>query len=486
MFEALKNQAARIFGYDGADTSTRRRNISNSLAHEDVVATHAHRKILEANAQDLMRNFAIAKWAIQKHLDYVTAFTFQARTKYSGFNSEVEQFIDSISTPGEFDVAGRHRLCKSVRLSESCRVVNGDHALMKVVKPGPFSATGSRGFIQMIESDLIRTPGDVDTIKGDWFNGVHVARSGAALEYGLHRRLGRQYEFDRMVPARNIYLHAWYDRFDQVRGISPIAAALNWFRDIYEGFEYALAKMKIGQLFGLSFYRGGDLPPGLLTGETTADGDAEDNVSEKKFKLDLGSGPFVLDNNEGERAEILESHTPASETQAFLKLMIHVALRTLDIPYSFFDESFTNFYGSRGGLIQYLKGCRTKIDDNQEVLNWWTRWQLGLAVADGSLKLPRGMQFSDLVFEWVPDGVPWWDPVKEARGQAMAIAMGATSPQRVCKEIGTDFETNIDEISEAMAYAKSKNVDLVFADSTAFAPQIATEDAQQPGAANAK
>ena len=476
MFEALKSQAARMFGYDGAETSTRRRTISSSLSHEDVQANHAHRKILQANAQDLMRNFAIAKWAIQKHLDYVTAFTFQARSSDTGFNSEVERFIDSISVQSEFDVAGRHRLCKSVRLSEACRVVNGDHGWMKVVKPGPFSATGSRGFIQMIESDLIRTPGDIEPVKTEWFNGVHVARSGAAIEYGLHRREGRMYKFDRLVPARNIYLHAWYDRFDQVRGISPLAAALNWFRDIYEGFEFALAKIKIGQLFGLSFYRGGELSPGLLTGQTTDDGDDEDNAQEKKFKLDLGTGPFIIDNNENERAEILESKTPAAETQDFLKLMIHVALRTLDIPYSFFDESFTNFYGSRGGLIQYLKGCRTKIDDNQEVLNWWTRWQLGLAVADGSLKLPRGMQFNDLKFEWVADGVPWWDPVKEARGQAMAIAMGATSPQRVCKEIGTDFETNIDEISEAMKYARSKNVELVFADSTAFNPEITTAE----------
>lgn len=481
MFTAAKNAMARAFGYDGAEPGSRRRNISKSVAHEDVEANHSHRRILQANAQDLTRNFAIAKWAVQKHLDYVTAFTFQCRTKDTGFNAVVEQFINNISSAREFDVAGRHRLCKAVRLSEACRVVNGDHAWMKVVKPGPFTLDGSRGFVQMIESDLIRTPGDIEPPRSEWFNGVHVAKSGAAIEYGLHRRNGRQYEFDRYVPARNLYLHAWYDRFDQVRGISPIAAALNWFRDIYEGFEYALAKVKIGQLFGISFYRNSDLPPGTIEATEDADGDG---TNDDKFKLDLGKGPFILDNNDGDRAEILESHTPASETQAFLKLMIHVALRTLDIPYSFFDESFTNFYGSRGGLIQYLKSCRSKIDDNQEVLNWWTRWQLGLAVADGSLKLPSGMEFKDLAFEWVPDGVPWWDPVKEARGQAMAIAMGATSPQRVCKEIGTDFETNIEEIAEAMKLAKSKGVELVFADSTAFAPQLATEDSQQQEAAN--
>ena len=87
--------------------------------------------------------------------------------------------------------------------------------------------------------------------------------------------------------------------------------------------------------------------------------------------------------------------------------------------------------------------------------------------------MPSGMEFQDIYYEHVPAGVPWWDPAKEARGQAMGIAMGVTSPQRVCREVGTDFETNVDEIAAAMEYAKSKGVDLVYADSSAFAPEIA-------------
>jgi capsid protein len=474
MLDALKRFASGWVGpYDGANASPRRRQVTVNIQHEDLAARQQTRRILMSNQQDLMRNFAIAKWAIEKHLDYVTAFTFQCRTPNKKFNDRVEAFIEGASGQLDFDVAGRHRLSRATRISEACRVVNGDHAWMKVVRPGPGPGNGSRGFVQMIESDLIRSLTTDPGPQVNWYNGVRVAPSGAAIEYALHRRsLGTVYEFDRMVPARNIYLHAWYHRFDQVRGISPISSALNWFRDIYEGFEYALAKLKVAQLFGLSIYRQGETAPGQM--QFTEDANA-DGVPDSKPQVDFGKGPFLLDNDPGDRAEILESHTPSTETTDFLKLMVHVALRTLDIPYSFFDESFTNFYGSRGGLIQYLKGCRTKIDDNQEVLKWWARWQIGLAVADGTLLLPGGMQFSDIVFEWVPDGVPWWDPVKEVRGQAMAIACGLTSPQRVCKEIGTDFETNVDEISEAMAYAQTKNVDLVFADSTAFAPNLVSE-----------
>ena len=82
--------------------------------------------------------------------------------------------------------------------------------------------------------------------------------------------------------------------------------------------------------------------------------------------------------------------------------------------------------------------------------------------------------FDWIKWEWVPDGVPWWDPTKEVRGNAMAVAAGFDNPQRICREVGTEFEDNIDAIADAMKYAESKGVKLVFADSTAFRPEITT------------
>jgi hypothetical protein len=42
-------------------------------------------------------------------------------------------------------------------------------------------------------------------------------------------------------------------------------------------------------------------------------------------------------------------------------------------------------------VIQYLKACESKIADNQDCLDWWTRWIIGLAIADGTIALPSGM-----------------------------------------------------------------------------------------------
>jgi capsid protein len=95
-----------------------------------------------------------------------------------------------------------------------------------------------------------------------------------------------------------------------------------------------------------------------------------------------------------------------------------------------------------------------------------------MGIADGELDLPSGKDFGYLTHEFVPLGIPWWDRTKEVRGAAMEIAAGFSSPQRICREIGTDFEQNVREIRQAMAFAEQEGVPLTFADSSAFRPSI--------------
>ncbi len=464
----------QAFSYDAVDDRGRRRPAPTKVRTEDYHATAKKRETLSASTQDLARNFELAAWAIRKHLDYVTSFSFQAKTKDRVFNAQLENLVDKLSSKERFDVAGRHPLRRAVRLTEACRAKDGDHLWLKI-KRGK-----NRGRVQPVEAYRIATPADLPRQENlaAWVNGVRVNKQGRHEAYGICdvERRGHAV-LKRITSARNCFYHGFFDRWDQVRGISPLAAALNRFRDTYEGFEYAHAKLKISQLFGLEFYRSSDGEGVFGSAATSATTDANgDGTNDGGYEVNLtGGGPFVLDMDADDRVNILESKTPATETVNFLKLAIHLAIKSLDIPYSFLDESATNFYGSRGGLIQYLLSCKNKRADVSELLDSWTRWRLGIAVVDGELDLPPGVVFDDLAWEWVPAGVPWWDPVKEARGAAMSVAMGVSSPQRECRLVGTDFERNILETAEAIEFAKQNNVDLKFADSSAFGPEITTE-----------
>lgn len=465
------------FGYDAIKSNGRRRATATRVKHEDAILPARDRQKLQATTQEVQRNFATAAWAIRQHLNYVSAFTFQARTGNDELDDQIESFMTNWGSKYNCDVRRQHPFRRMIRLAEAMRVVNGDHFFVKLGGEG-----FSRGRLQAIESDCIADPPNA---KPDdlWVSGVHVSPAGGAKEYAIHRRtLDGKAEYQRNVPASNMFVHGFYDRFDQVRGISPIASALNSFQDVYEGIDYALAKIKVSQLFALAFYREASDPFDGTTATLDADGDGTEDSG---YEVDFGAGPQMLDLSPGDRAEFLESKTPATETTQFLKLVIHVALKSLDIPYSFFDESFTNFYGSRGGLIQYLKGCRHKQQDLQELLDEITSWRLGMAVADGDIILPPGMDFQMVDWEWVPDGVPWWDPAKEVAGHGMAIAAGLDSPQRVCRTSGTDFYENIDAIAHANAYARERGVTLIMPGAataqTAAQDRADTQEAQSGG-----
>ena len=426
----------RRFGYDATDTSKQRRRApSSALTSEDRALTAKKRKMLTGASRDLSRNFSIAAWAIRKHLDFVSSFKFQSRTGDDGLDREVERLMDWWSRPENCDAAGRHGLGRLIRLAEERRTVDGDVFLVKL--------TGQRvrGKLQAIEGDRVVNPGSDSLSMPDtaWTHGVRTNQAGRAISYAVHKRGdgGKGLELDRVIAARNVVHHGFFDRFDQVRGVSPLAPAINSFQDVYEAGTYALAKAKVSQLFTLVTYRD------AVDAIGTVDASDEDAPS-----IDLGSGPVHVDLAPGERAEIMESRNPAQEFQDFTQLMIASALKALDIPFSFFDESFTNFYGSRGALLHYQKSCEPKRAEVKDVLRRLTAWRLALWIEDGVLQLPAGRSLADMRWEWIPAGLAWWDPAKEIRGDVEASNAGLRTRSEIrAEKYGDDWIDVVDQLA---------------------------------------
>lgn len=469
-------------GYDALESRGRRRAPRSRIAHADKMLTQHERKSIIATSQDLQRNFAIARWAIQKHLDFVTSFTFQAATEDDDFNDELEAFIAEKEKAHNFDAAGRHPRRRFMRLLEAQRVVAGDVGALKRMN----------GTLQAIEGDRIRNPQagappEVNLV--DYIHGVRFDKmTGKAISYIINNRNmhwgGGGYEFQAVVPARFLYLHAWYDRFDQLRGMTPLTAAINLLQDLHESKDYALAKMKIEQLFGIKYTSASGEAMAPTSGVIDDD---EDGEEKPPYTIDFGKGIFQLHLDEGDDAEFMQGNSPSQSFQEFWKTLIIVALKALDIPFSFFDESFTNFFGSRGSLMQYVKSCNDKRADQVDFLRWWTNWRVALAVADGELKLPAGMKIADIAYKWVAAGVPWWDPAKEVRGDAMAVAAGFDNYEDVCMRAGTGSPyDNIDINAKVQKYAKEKGVQLVLPGASGFNPEtvIDTDHAEKEAKPN--
>jgi capsid protein len=245
-----------------------------------------------------------------------------------------------------------------------------------------------------------------------------------------------------------MYHFGYIDRFDQVRGISPLAPALNSLADVYKGVEYALAKMKVAQLFGLTIYRDKYDKMGNLLEGVDADGNQE-------YQINFGKGPQFLDLNAGDKAEFLETNSPSPAFQQFITTVIAIALKALDIPFSFYDESFTTYSGSRQALLQYEAAAKVRRDDVEELLDHLTAWRLGMAIYDGELDA----NFEDIRWEWIHKGIGWVDPLSEIQANIQAVTNGLDSRTRIVKETtGRDFADLVEEIAAEQKLMIDKQV----------------------------
>jgi capsid protein len=466
-------------GYDATLPRGKRKVPLARSRSEDAELNNNQRMILGGTTRDLRRNFAVAAWAIRQHLDYVSTFNFQCRCRNSrrmkarwsqeelaNVDDQVESIVRTWSRAQNFDAGGRHSLPRMIRLAEALRTVDGDTL--------PIQRRDKK--IQLVESDRIKNPiGAPSDATGlspadmlNVINGVLIDPStGAAQGYCVHKRdrSGMSMTFDRLVPAKFAALHGYFDRYDQVRGISPVAAAVNQYRDLYESFDYTLAKEKVAQLFAMVIFRKQADNLGILDKETEVvdDGTGDGGTVEKdRYKLDFGRGPIMLDLDPGDDAKFLNSANPSEESQAFWQLILMIALKSLDIPLCFFDESHANWPGLRQAWLKYDLSAESKRTDNRELLDRWTAWRLVLAVMDEELTLPAGMMITDLAWEWVARGVPWLDQLKEVTADIAAVGAGLDDPQSILKAQGKDPFEVIDRIAEFKDYAESKGVTLSF------------------------
>ena len=458
--------------YDATRDSRRRKQPTLLLMAEDRILLPFARRRMIGTARDLRRNVSIAAWAIRKHLDFVSTFTFHAKMKDPAKRQRLEDFVAEASKPINFDVAGRHSRSRFARLLEACAVVDGDCGTVPM-RDGVH--------VQAIEGDRIRTPWDNTAVfegaPNHFVHGVEVDAGGRAIRYAVCKRsiLGTSFSLDRYVPARYMWMHGYYDRFDQIRGITPLATSLNEFQDWYEGRVYALAKSKAAQLFGIKFTREGAeaLPSRIadMAGDSAAnpagdesgrgeDGEEPDvgqqgcSVDENASRIreaQANSGLPMLDLKKGEDAEFMENKTPSTEFQAFEMAVIQSALKSLDLPMWFFDEARTNFFGSKGALQQYLFSCDIKRENLVAWHDRWTAWRLGGAIARGELDLDYG----DIDWEWIPSALPWWQPLEEVKAQAEAVRRGFNNTPRVCRAQGLDAYRLAEEQADYAIYRAS-------------------------------
>ncbi len=457
-----RNGSPRQLGYDNAQDSNRRRAHRSTLLHEDDALNKSQRKRLVGGTRDAVRNVVLLGWAVRKHLDFVCRHEIDFNTGDEAFDRELEAWVTDRSQPDLFDIRGAHDRQRWVRMAEARRILDGDIGALKLA---------SR-HIQAIESDRIRDPDPRQlgsNQQSEWRHGVRCNRAGRIVEFAVHGRNGTgQFQLERVVQAQRMIWHAWHDshfRLDACRGVSPFASSLGDFLDIGEIKEYGKARVKLSQMVGLVFKTAMGEGVGVHTLTESVDTDGDGVGDQEKYEVDIGRAPWKLELEPGDEAEFLDTKTDAAELTQFLDWCVFVAIKALDLPINMFDESRTNFFGSKAGITVYLLSANQKRKDVQALLSEWLNWQIDLAVSPAirEIQPPRGMDVQQIKrsYEWIPTGLPWFDRSREVLPTLQAIAGGIDSYSRVIRDLyGIPFDRFLDQIARDQAQIQSKGIRL--------------------------
>jgi capsid protein len=484
--------------YDATKTTPRRRPPSSKVTAEHVILPDSKRKKMLGTVQDQVRNASVAAWMIRRHLDYVARFKFQFRTGNEQLDRLVNRLFDWHAQPRNFDVASRFGREEGFRMFEMECITAGDAAMVKLADL----------HLQAIESDMIAFPKvgkwnnktkQYDRIDRDLADKVDADTGvvldqrypGRVLQYCICNRGkdGKQTSYDHLESAANVIFDGYFTRYSsQVRGVSPLSTAINTIQDIYEGIDYALAKAKVHQLFGLALMRdysgaADDQEEvnqfGMAAGQNPGTDEAMESASETEAGTkqiatsmqEVKPGQMMMvDMDLKGRIDTIESKTPSTEFQNFEALAIRLALLALDIPYTAFDSRASNFAGLIADNNMYENACRHKREKNKWRRIDYGEWLLERAW-NGATEFPLRQvanaagitRLRDLQdeAEWVPSGMPWLQKLQEIQGDIKAISIGADNPISVCKRRGQDFFENIDKTAQAYEYAASKGVPLM-------------------------
>lgn len=458
---------ATSFDYQATESKNRRQAPRTSgTRSEDLVLRKGNRKVLIATARDLRRNYALMAWAIRRHVDYVSKFNPLFKTGNDTLDKEMERRLTNHGKKRNWDVAKRHSRDEAMRIFESSKVTDGDCGFILV----------DGGMQQGIEADRVTRatdlPKEIDT-EDFSEHGLKLAPStGETLAYMVARRSGNSSTlvFDQVVDAANMVWDGYIGRFDQTRGISPLACAMNMCTDAHEAFEWTQLKIKFHAILGLQINRAttSEAPDGFPTTETTDYDTDEDGVqvADNRYEFDA-TGLTMFDMDPGESVSPIESNTPAQEFTDYSMLMIQLILLALDIPMTSFDSAKASYSARIADREEYEKSAQGKRSKNCEVLEtiyerviagWYAEDPSFRRLLDGAGMTPQ--QVNERI-EWTGEGTPWLDKLKEANGDAVALYNGTDSRQRQCKKHGLNFFEIIDEQAEEVAYAKAKGIDLV-------------------------
>jgi capsid protein len=203
----------------------------------------------------------------------------------------------------------------------------------------------------------------------------------------------------------------------------------------------------------------------------------EDDVEESEKRVDevqsqavdkFGAGVFTFYGTPNEKLEFVQSNNPSSNFQEFITNVTRIVMLALDLPYSFADSSYTNFWGSKSSVNQYIDNVERKQQPTIEFLNDLVfDFLLPNWILAGDIELPTGYTIDDVrdYCGWQGAGKPTWLMLDAVKDMLLAVQSGLLPPSELVNQYGYNIRDNIDDLADILEYAKSKGLSLPYGNS---------------------
>ena len=327
--------------------------------------------------------------------------------------------------------------------------------------------------IQDIRPSRLRTPSD-KKYEPLLHDGVEVTAQGVPTAYWIASPKPTMSEqpFELMdlqsadfarIPAKVGHRPGIFHIFraeteEQFRGVSCLAPAVGFFRNLHDSLDYELMAQIMAASIALFIATDKQyLPPQASNDYTTPDGKTHHYQEVEPGQIMYG--------NEGEKPEVIENTRPSPNFMNFCDLVMRITASSLEIPYEVLTKDFskTTYSSARAALLEAWRvyAIYRSFFTRQYCQPLW-RMVMEEAWLRGYLQLPAGApdfyeaQALWCNTRWIGPARGYIDPTKEIKANIDAINAGLMSRSEAIAERGGDF----DDVTEQLAAERKRYEEL--------------------------
>lgn len=381
--------------------------------------------------------------------------------------------------PCECDAEGKHNLGQLAKSALDSFFSHGEILGLLPKVSRPWSQTVTK--VKLIPPHKLtqRTNGV------DMFQGVLMDPWNFPLAYEMNLRsqLVMETELPTMVPAfygntgRKQVIHIFEGTAGQVRGITPLAAALKVLKQFDNLSDATLQAALLNAIFAATITSQAptaDILQALQDDEEQGVGagslvDYLGATAEwyEKTKIDFGRAGKVAHLFPGEKLDFNASKTPNDNYEAFAKFLLREVARCLGMTFETLTGDYTGAtYSSvrmaTAEIWPIIMSRRVNLMGRfyQAIYSAW----LEEMIADGKITFPGGFdgfiakRLSATRAEWRGPARPEADALKQQKAHEGYKRMGVMTDEQICADLGTDYQDVYEQRAKEMDERKKLNL----------------------------